>query len=142
MEVLATLLRRLRRGAEPGVLRHLFFFGASLLLTGVPRGAFLSTPGAGAPLFFVQSLHNLQERRAPRAATARSWGRVWSSPVLWTFALYVFCVVQSVLGVGSAASNSIANASVLDNDKPSESCFTPRSPFRCTGSNIRQDPSR
>ena len=42
MEVLATLLRRLRRGAEPGVLRHLFFLAGGLL---VPRGAFVSPRG-------------------------------------------------------------------------------------------------
>ena len=75
MEVLATLLRRLRRGAEPGVLRHFFFCFSAVYWYHATR---LGPPGgrrAASRMLFVQTQARACERRAGDSATARGGGR-------------------------------------------------------------------
>ena len=83
VEVLATLLRRLRRGAEPGVLRHLFFPAGGLLF---PRGAFMSPRGPArrvALAFFVSRAPDLVGAAPAMQRDRAGPGRVYEfRPVL------------------------------------------------------------
>ena len=68
------LLRRLRRGAEPGVLRHLFFLAGGLL---VPARRFLSPrgPARRVALAFLSRLRPELEGAAPAIQRDRAvWG--------------------------------------------------------------------